>query len=315
MRFTVALASLLASTATAAVAADGDVVVRSPLSVDANVDVKATVGADVDVDIKVDAAVKAAANFKCPSGMGYSCWTKACSCPPGMKFDLASKKCSGKEKTGAWPEIDLSVYASVGVGLGSFCAISPTHIVKYDAKHRYCQAGLDTIVFAAVASIAVEIDALAGAEIDLHANISADLKSTCAGLSGLYLDTAAKAVALFNTDVLGLATLEADVDAAISLNLGKTLNGVLCTVGLGKCHFDCVSYCTRGCKNYIDVGADVVVDIGVGIDAVVGLAILPNILLILGKTKVLVTVAVNGLLCLVGGLIKSLLSTFDCHCN
>jgi len=331
MRFTVAFASLLASTATAATinadvnadinARDGAVLART---IDADVDVKANVGGivkvDADIDVKLDAKVKvaldAAADFKCPSDMDYCPWKKACSCAPGLKLDLDSKKCVGKEITGAWPEPALDVYASVGVKLGTFCAASPTRIVKYDSKHKYCQASRENIVFVAIADIEVELLGLdIDIDIDVNANISADLKATIAGLAGLYVELAAQAVVLFNSDILGLATVHADVDALISLNLGKTVNNLLCSLGLSKCNFDCVSYCTRGCKNYIDVGADVVADIGVGVDAVVGLCILPNVLLIVGKAKVIVTVAVNGLLCLVGGLLKTLLTTFNCHCH
>ncbi|UNI21158.1 hypothetical protein JDV02_007173 [Purpureocillium takamizusanense] len=323
MRFTVAFASLLASTATAnavvsrtipaIVGADVDVEVNAAVDIEAKVDALVKVGADVDV--KVRAALDGAAGFKCPGDMSYCPWAKSCSCKPGLHLDVGSKKCVGKAIVGAWPEPKIDVFASKGVKLATFCAISPYKIVKYDAHHEYCQAGPNTIAFVASASILLEIEAYAHAAIDVTANVSADLKATCAGLASLYVGTVVEAVALFNTDVFALAAAKADIDARLVVGLFAKVRGLLCGLGLGKCKVDCVSYCTKGCKNFIDIGLDVDVHIGAQLEALVGLCILPNVLLICGKAQAIITVAVDGLLCLVGGLIKLILSTYNCHCH
>jgi hypothetical protein len=204
---------------------------------------------------------------------------------------------------------DIKVFASVDVELAAFCAKSPTKIVKYNPKHEYCQAGLDTITFVAAASI--EIEVAAEIEIDIHANISVDLKNVCAALSGLYLETLVDAVVAFNTDVLGLAVVDVDIELDLGLGLLKTLNGLTCKLGLGKCNFDCVAYCTKGCANYVDV----VGEIGGRITGLVGLCILPNVILVVNSLKVVVNVVIDSLLCLVGGIIRTVLTTFDCHCK
>ncbi|KAM4059797.1 hypothetical protein HRG_002576 [Hirsutella rhossiliensis] len=353
MRFSLAITSLLASTATAGVGvadvtADANVNVDGLVDGDVDVNAKvlpvhhgsftdadgddadiydadfldrrqelADVDVDADVDVlvsrhadgKVDAARRAAKSFKCPSGLSYCPWTKSCACAPGQKLDHKSKKCGGKRLTGAWPEPKTDVYGSKGVKLDTYCAISPYRIVKYSRKHEYCQASLNTIAFVAAADIALEISALV--EIDVEADISVDLKAVVAGLAGLYLESVIDAVVLFNTNVFGHSVLQADVAAHVSLGLLGNLGGVFCAVGLGKCNFDCVSYSTKGCKNYIDVDAE----IGANLEGLVGLCILPNILLIVNAAKVVVTVAVDGLLCLVGGLLGGLLRIFNCNCS
>ncbi|KAK4081947.1 hypothetical protein PCL_07104 [Purpureocillium lilacinum] len=323
MRFTAAFATLLASTAAAnaiaprTVVADVDAEVDIDVDIDVDVEAKidALINVDADVDVKVKAALDAAVEFKCPGDMTYCPWAKSCSCKPGLHLDINTKKCTGKAIVGAWLEPKIDVFASKGVKLATFCAISPYKIVKYDASHEYCQAGPNTIAFVAAASILLEIEAYAHAAIDVTANISADLKATCAGLASLYVATAVEAVALFNTDVFALAAVKADVDAKLIVGLFAKVKGLLCGLGLGKCKVDCVSYCTKGCKNFIDVGLDVDVHIGAQLEALVGLCILPNVLLIVGKAHAIITVAVDGLLCLVGGLIKLIVSTYDCHCH
>ncbi|PHH74874.1 hypothetical protein CDD83_4490 [Cordyceps sp. RAO-2017] len=364
MRFTIALTSVLAGSATAAVATrdlanvdvDADVAVDvltrdvADIDVDADIDaeilrrdlVDADVDADVDVEIlgrslvdadvaadvsaqvggllglnanvganvDVGAARRAGKNFKCPSTMSYCPWTKSCACQPGMKLDMGAKKCAGKKMTGAWPAPRTDVHHTKGVKLDKYCAVSPYKIVQYDAGHEYCQAGLNTITFVASADIAAEIAARAGLDIDVRAGVSADLKAVVAGLAGLYLGSSVDAVVLFNTNLFGHGAVQADVAAHISLGLLGNLRGLFCGLGLGKCNFDCVSYCTKGCKNYIDVGANV----GANLEGLVGLAILPNVLLIVDGAKHIVTVTVDGLLCIVGGLLKNLLGLFNCNC-
>ncbi|KAG5913851.1 hypothetical protein E4U42_000842, partial [Claviceps africana] len=211
---------------------------------------------------------------------------------------------------------DVGAYAAVDVKLASFCAASPTRIVKYDPGHRYCQAGLDTVTFCAPAGIELELELAAelDVEIDINAHISPDLKNVCAALFGLYVETVVDAVIAFNTDILGLATVAADVEANVSLQTFKSiqsLQGLGCKLGRGKCNVDCVAYCTKGCKNYIQVDAE----IGAGINGLVGFCILPRVILTLNAAKHIVAHVVDGLLCLVGGLIKTVLSTFDCHCH
>lgn len=281
--------------------------------VGADADVKAKVGSLLDLDVKakvdVGAARRAAKGFRCPAGMSYCSWTKSCACPPGQKLDLRSKKCAGKRRTGAWPEPKTDVYASKGVKLATYCAVSPYRIVKYSPKHEYCQAGLNTIAFVAAADIAVEIGALA--DIDVKANISADLRAVVAGLAGLYLENVIDAVVLFNTNAFGHSVAQADVAAHVSLGLLGNLRGLFCAVGLGQCNFDCVSYCTKGCKNYIDVGAEV----GASLESLVGLCVLPNVLLVANAARSVVTIAVDGLLCLVSGLLGGLLPLLNCNCS
>ncbi|KAG5985092.1 hypothetical protein E4U55_001596 [Claviceps digitariae] len=294
------------------------------VSVNADVEVASVAHANVDASANVDltAAREKYAGYECPKTMSYCRWTKACACPPGQKFDLVAGICVGTVLTGAWPEPDISAYATVDVNLGSFCAASPTKIVKYNPHHKYCQASLDTITFCAPASIEVElaaevdynVDVDVEVDIDINANISADLKNVCAALFGLYIETVADAVIAFNTDILGLATVAADIEANLSLdtfNRIQALQGLSCKLGFGKCNVDCVGYCTKGCKNYIEVDAE----IGATIHGLVGFCILPKIILTINAAKHIVAHVVDGMLCLVGGLIKTVLSTFDCHCH
>ncbi|KAG6012229.1 hypothetical protein E4U43_007893 [Claviceps pusilla] len=271
------------------------------------------VGLSADVEI---ASVAHANTDVSANSMSYCRWTKACSCPPGQKLDLAAGICVGTILTGPWPEPDISAYVGVDVELGSFCAASPTKIVKYNPHHKYCQASLDTITFCAPTSIELELDVdlEVDVEIDINAHISAELKNVCAALFGLYIETLVDAVIAFNTDILGLATVAADIEASVSLATFKSieaLQGPSCKLGLGKCNVACVGYCTKGCKNYIEVGAEV----GASIHGLVGFCILPKVILTLNAAKHIVAHVVDGLLCLVGGLIKTVLSTFDCHCH
>ncbi|KAG6002778.1 hypothetical protein E4U21_002768 [Claviceps maximensis] len=290
------------------------------VNVNADVEVASVAHAKVDANVNVDltTARKQYAGYTCPKSMSYCSWTKACACPPGQKFDLAAGVCVGTVLTGAWPKPDISAYAIVDVQIGSFCAASPTKIVKYNPHHKYCQASLDTIVFSAPVSIEVELDIVAElgveVEIDVLADISVDLKNVCAALSALYIETVVDAVIAFNTDILGLATVAADIEANVSvdiLNRIQALQAPSCKLGPGKCNHDCVAYCTKGCKNYVEVGAE----IGAGINGLVGLCILPKIILTLNAAEHIVAHVVDSLLCLVGGLIKTVLTTFDCHCH
>ncbi|KAG6016592.1 hypothetical protein E4U54_001054 [Claviceps lovelessii] len=288
----------------------------SLVGLSADVEIASVAHANIDVNANVDlsAARQTYAGYTCPQSMSYCRWTKACSCPPGQKLDLAAGICVGTILTGSWPEPDISAYVGVDVELGSFCAASPTKIVKYNPHHKYCQASLDTITFCAPASIGLELDVDVDVEIDINAHISADLKNVCAALFGLYIETVVDAVIAFNTDILGLATVAADIEANVSLDTFKSieaLQGPSCKLGLGKCNVDCVGYCTKGCKNYIEVGAEV----GASIHGLVGFCILPKVILTLNAAKHIVAHVVDGLLCLVGGLIKTVLSTFDCHCH
>ncbi|KAK2593124.1 hypothetical protein QQS21_009173 [Conoideocrella luteorostrata] len=278
-------------------------------NVNADVEVAHIAEAKVDVGVDLEVARSKHHGFKCPKSMSYCPWTKACACPPGQELDLDINICVGDILQGAWPEPDISVYATVDVELSTFCAASPTKIVKYNPHHEYCQASLLTVTFCASADIELEI--AAEVEIDINANISADLKNVCAGLHGLYLESVVDAVIAFNTDILGLATIEADVDASLSVGLRKIIKGLTCKLGLGKCHYDCVSYCTSGCKNYIDVDAK----IGAHLHGLVGFCILPKVILTINAAKHIVAHVVDGLLCLVGGIIKTVLSSFDCHCH
>ncbi|GAO15534.1 uncharacterized protein UV8b_02982 [Ustilaginoidea virens] len=300
MRFLTALAGF------AAVAyAIGEVDIK----VNADVEVASVAHVDVNAQVDIEAFRRQASGYRCPHSMSYCPWTKSCSCAPGQKLDPIAKVCVGAQLTGAWPEPDVSVYATANVKLGTFCAISPTRIVKYNPKHEYCQASLDTITFVALADIEVEVAALV--EIDLNANISVELKNVCAALSGLYLKSLVDAVVLFNTNAFGLLTLVADVQANLSVGLLGLVNGLTCKLGLGNCKYDCVAYCTKGCKNYVEV----VGEVGGHITGLVGLCILPKIILVIGVGQQIVEYVVESLLCLVGGLVKTVLSTFNCHCH
>uniref|UniRef100_A0A1Y1LYW0 Secreted protein n=1 Tax=Photinus pyralis TaxID=7054 RepID=A0A1Y1LYW0_PHOPY len=299
MRFIAAFASL-AGLASATV-----------LGVNANADV--AVGSLVDVDAKVSLSINNAKalyeGWECPHEMTYSPWAKSCNCFPGQWLNLNNKTCTGEKLTGPWPKPDVTVYASVNIQLGAFCAASPYKIVPYDEKHEWCQAGHFTVVF--LADIAIALELIAGVEIDVNANISAELKNVCAALSGLYLESPVDAVVAFNTDILGLAVVEADIEASLGLGLLNIIKNLTCKLGLGKCNYDCVAYCTKGCPNYIDV----VGELGGRLTGLVGFCILPKVILVVNSLKVVVNVVVDSLLCLVGGLIKTVLSTFDCHCK
>ncbi|KJZ76465.1 hypothetical protein HIM_04194 [Hirsutella minnesotensis 3608] len=319
MVHSLALVTLLAGAAFAAVPADGygnnHIASRSlplglKIGLNPSVNAETSVAANPSVDLA--ASRRQAEGFKCPEQMSYCPWTKSCSCSPGMTYDLGSKQCSGQAMTGAWPEPSVEPYSSGGAKLGTYCASSPYRIVKYDAKHEYCQANLNNIAFVANLDLAVEIGAYIGLDIDVGAKISAGLKSLCAGLAGLYVGDVVDAVVLFNTNAFGHGVVNADVSAGINLNLLGTVSNILCGLGLGRCNFDCVSYCTKGCQNYIDLGVGV--DLGAHLQGLVGLCILPDVVLVVNKAKVVVTVVVKNLLCLVGGLLNGLLGIFNCNC-
>ncbi|CAM1506837.1 Fc.00g064780.m01.CDS01 [Cosmosporella sp. VM-42] len=253
---------------------------------------------------------RTSSSFKCPNTMSYCPWTKACACKPGKHWDQKKGCCVGDEYKGAWPKPSVDVYASVDVKLGAYCARSPYKIVKYNSKHAYCQAGLNTVTFLASVGIDAEIKLL-GAEIDVDADISVALKNVCAGLAGLYLESVVDAVALFNTNKYGYGVLPKDVIGAVTVGIFQTIKNVSCFLGLTKCNYDCVSYCTKGCGNYIDV----VGQVGGYIKGLAGFCILPNVVLVVCATGKVVTHAIEGLLCIVGRVLESLLSTFNCGCN
>lgn len=289
-----------------------DAEINAGVAAGAGAGVGAHVGADVQAGVNVDVAVNVAAKtFKCPKSMSYCPWAKSCSCAPGQKWDVKASVCVGDIIVGAWPEPEIDVFASVDVKLAKYCAASPTKICKYDTKHEYCQAGLDTIAFVAGVEIEAEVELLGHGEIDVEADISADLKAVVAGLRGLYVETAVDAALLFNTDIFGLATVAADIDAALHVGIMTKITALTCKLGLGTCKRDCVSFCEKGCANHIDVGAEV----GAQITGIVGLCILPSVILCVNTAKVIVSVAVEHLLCMVGNIVKFVIHTFDCHCS
>lgn len=255
-------------------------------------------------------------SFKCPTQMDYCPWTKACSCSPGQSYDKSKSKCVGKKITGAWPKPALNVHGNVGVKLGAYCAASPTKICKYDSKHKYCKAGLGTVTFVADVALGAELDLLAGAEIDLSAGVglSAGLKGVCAGLSGLYLESVVDAVALFNTAKFGLGAgvkVGGGLFGSLMAKVQGYVGGATCMIGLGGCQRDCVSFCESGCGNFIDVGGKV----GGLISGLAGFCIVGSALKIVNGVGAVVSVAVDGLLCIVGNILTSLLSAFDCNCK
>lgn len=305
MRFIAAFASLagLASATVlgVGVSANADVAVASQIDIDAEV--------SAEVSLNINNARALYKDYKCPHEMTYSHWTKCCSCDPGQWLDLRKKTCVGDKIVGAWPKPNATVYGSVNIQLGAFCAAAPNKIVAYDEKHEWCQASPLTIVFLATEYIALELPA--GGNIDINANISVALKEVCAALSGLYLESVVDAVIAFNTDFLDLPVIEADIEASLGVSLFSIIKNLTCKLGIGKCNFDCVAYCTKGCPNYIDV----VGELGGRITGLVGICILPKVILVVNSLKVVVNVVVDSLLCLVGGIIKTVLSTFDCHCK
>lgn len=263
-------------------------------------------------------------DFKCPTQMGYCPWTKACSCSPGQSYDKGASKCVGKKITGAWPKPSVDVYGDVGVKLGAYCAASPTKICKYDSKHKYCKAGLGTVTFVADASLGAELALLAGAEIDLSAGagISTGLKGVCAGLSGLYLESVVDAVALFNTAKFGLGAgvkVGGGLFGGLMASFRGAVGSTQCMIGMGGCQRDCVSFCESGCGNFIDVGGKVGGQIGgkVGglLSGLVGFCVVDGALQMVNGVGAVVSVAIDGLLCVVGNILTSVLSAFDCNCK
>lgn len=87
---------------------------------------------------------------------------------------------------------------------------------------------------------------------------------------------------------------------------------MLCKLGLGSCQRDCVSFSGKGCANHIDIGAPVGAQI---MGLINGVCILPSVILVVNQARVLVSVAVEHLLCVVGNVMKTLMATFDCHCK
>lgn len=308
MRFIAAVASL------ASVASAASVGVGACVSSSANLQLGNQIIAEVSTDIS--AAVTLAGGFKCPKGMAYSPWVKACECLPGMSFDTTSKSCSGNALSGAWPAPQCDS-AGAEVALSAFCAISPTKFTKYDATHAWCQVALDTFTFCAEADIEAEISALGlginldvELDISLTATISAALRSTSAGLAALYIEELAQAVVIFNTNAFGYAVVAADVEASLTTSIFAQLSATACLLGLGKCQFDCISYNTMGCHNYIDVvGA-----LGGRLAGFVGVTILPDVILSLSSTKVYTNLVVKDLLCASLKLDTPLISQYKYTC-
>ncbi|KAL7946012.1 hypothetical protein V8C42DRAFT_357593 [Trichoderma barbatum] len=264
----------------------------------------------------VESALSLAASFKCPAPMAYSPWTKACSCLPGQKYDTTSKTCSGLALSGAWPLPKCDASGST-VALSAFCAISPTKFTKYDATHAWCQATIETFTFCAELEIEHEITAL-GLGIDLEieldislaSSISATLRSTSAALASLFIEVLAEAVVIFNTNAFGLAAVAADVEASLTIGVFAQLQSTACLLGLGTCHFDCISYSTKGCRNYIDVvGA-----LGGRIAGFVGVTILPDVVLSVSSTKTVTSLVVKDMLCTSHKLNTPLISEYKYTC-
>ncbi|KAF4470361.1 hypothetical protein FALBO_2736 [Fusarium albosuccineum] len=265
-----------------------------------------------DYTIRDESSLEARTSFYCPTGMSYCPWTRACSCPPGQAWDGKAKKCTGKVIKGCWPKPDPSKYAvEVDVKLGAYCAASPYKIVKYDSKHAYCQASLLNVVFLAPLSIDAEIKLLGGKLIDVKADISLALKNVCAGLAGLFIADVNVAVSLFNTNKYGYGVRPTSVVGGLVYAVVDLVNGLACLLGLGRCQvYDCVSYCAKGCKNYIDVKGS----IGGYITGLIGFCINVDVILVVNKVGGILTVTIEGLLCIVGSILKSLLGIFSCNC-
>ncbi|KAK5990763.1 hypothetical protein PT974_09033 [Cladobotryum mycophilum] len=263
-------------------------------------------------------------DFKCPTEMAYCPWAMSCSCQPGLVYDMTKSACAGTPITGAWPLSLIDDKITLGLetaNLVPYCAASPTKIVEYDALHPWCQADLQNIVFLAPAHLAVDLKILGvsiNLEIDLvKAKSLPDLLHVCAGLQGLYLERVTDAVLLFNTDKYGLSATHVDI------NIGLTINTLICLLDLGACHFDCVSYCRPGCANYIDVKLDVNVDptldltktVGGAINGLVGCVILPDTVRIIDHLGSIVNITVEHLLCIVGKILTQVLAIFNCGCK
>ncbi|KAL7925152.1 hypothetical protein ACQKWADRAFT_242879 [Trichoderma austrokoningii] len=298
----------------ASVASAASVSAGACTSATANLQLGNQIIAEVSTDIS--AAVTLAGGFKCPKGMAYSPWVKACECPPGQSFDTTSKACSGTALVGAWPAPKCDT-SGAKVELSAFCAISPTKFTKYDATHAWCQVALDTFTFCAEADIEAEISALGlginldvELDISLTSSISTVLRSTSAGLAALFIEELAQAVVIFNTDAFGFAVVAADVEVSLTTSIFAQLSATACLLGLGKCQFDCVSYNTMGCHNYIDVvGA-----LGGRLAGFVGVTILPDVILSLSSTKVYTNLVVKDLLCASLKLDTPLISQYKYTC-
>lgn len=252
-------------------------------------------------------------DFSCPHPMEYSPWIKACSCPPGQSYDAKSKDCKGKKRSGAWPKPSKKGFSLPENTLSAFCAMTPTKVVEYDARHKYCQAGVNTIIFVAKKSIANQIRSTR--VLDPREIGEGDLRDVLAGLSGLYLPDINDADVLFNTDKFNLGTLLEDVLDNLPSGIISIVRKVTCLVGIGgkkKCKHDCVSYCTEGCGNFLD---GVVGEIGGLLDGLNGLCILNGVVEIVDSVEEVVSCLVDDLLCVVGNVLKELLDLFDCKCD
>ncbi|KAF5711351.1 hypothetical protein FMUND_8985 [Fusarium mundagurra] len=257
--------------------------------------------------------LEARTTFSCPGAMSYCPWTKACSCPPGQSWDGKAKKCAGKKTSGCWPKPSASVYAGAGVDvkLGAYCAASPYKIVKYDTKHAYCQASLKNTVFLAPLSIGAEVALYGGAAINVKGQLSASLKTVCGGLAGLYLESSADAVALFNTNKYGYAVRPGSVTGGLVYAVVDFVKSITCFLGLGNCQvYDCVSYCSKGCKNYVDVRGS----IGGYVNGLVGFCIVKDTVLFVNKVGACVSVKIQGLIRIVASIHVSLKGIFGCNC-
>ncbi|RFU74124.1 hypothetical protein TARUN_8124 [Trichoderma arundinaceum] len=308
MRFLATITSL-ASVAMAATATG-----PSCSATTSNVQLGNKIFAEATTDIS--AALSLAEGFKCPAPMAYSPWVKSCSCLPGQSYDTSRKICSGTALTGAWPlpKCDAS---GAKVALSAFCAVSPTKFVKYDAAHAWCQVALTTFTFCAEVEIEAEIEAL-GLGIDLEveldvavtSTISATLRSTSAALAGLFIEALADAVVIFNTNAFGYAVVAADVEVSLSTGVFAQIQGAACLLGLGTCHFDCVSFSTKGCHNYIDaVGA-----LGGRLAGFVGVTILSDVVLAVSSLKTVTSIVVKDLVCASLRLDTPLISAYKYTC-
>ncbi|KAH6608623.1 hypothetical protein Trco_001969 [Trichoderma cornu-damae] len=265
--------------------------------------------------VDVNAALTLAADYKCPAPMAYSPWARSCSCPPGQNYDTVQKLCLGAPMKGAWPEPKCPA-SGVVASLGVFCAISPTKFTKYDAAHAWCQVGVNTFTFCAQGDIEAEIAALGlGVNKDVELNVasastSAALRNVSAGLAGLFVETIAEAFVTFNTDAFGLDVVAADVEVSLTSSVFARIQAAACLLGLGQCHFDCVSFCTKGCHNYIDV----VGDLGGRLVGLNGVTILPDVVLSVDSSFAVVSLAIKDLLCTSHKLDQSTVRAYNYTC-
>ncbi|KAM3520772.1 hypothetical protein NHJ13051_006666 [Beauveria bassiana] len=285
MRYSLAVLGLAA--AVSATAVDAKVGVDANAQVAAGAAVGAKVGADVNAQVGPGAGNGAGAGVDAKVDADVAV---------GAKVD-ADVAVGAKASAGV--DVNAKVNADVAAGANVDAQVAADVAVGVKAGAG-AAAGVD---------IDTKVDAGAAAGVKVGAGVSADVDAQFANISAKYRGGAA-----VNPSIHAGRHRRRRRGLLLPRHHGFITKTqlVLCKLGLGSCQRDCVSFSGKGCAKHIDIGAPV----GAQITGLInGVCILPPVILVVNQARVLVSVAVEHLLCVVGNVMKTLMATFDCHCK